>query len=126
MLYIKPRNTGPATALPSSCPHGVDELEIGATLGIVIGRTACRVTERDALSFVAGYTVVNDVSVPHASYYRPSLRFKVRDSFCRSARSSSTRAMVPTRTRWTSRVDDRRRVRAPQQHRRTASARSRA
>jgi 5-oxopent-3-ene-1,2,5-tricarboxylate decarboxylase/2-hydroxyhepta-2,4-diene-1,7-dioate isomerase len=31
---------------------------------------------------VAGYTIVNDISVPHASFYRPSMRFKCRDSFC--------------------------------------------
>ena len=31
-------------------PAGVAELEIGATLGLVIGRTACRVSEADALA----------------------------------------------------------------------------
>ena len=25
---------------------------------------------------------MNDVSVPHAAYYRPSIRFKARDGFC--------------------------------------------
>ena len=82
VLHIKPRNTwvGPGDAIV--VPEGVDELEIGATLGLVIGRAACGVTEADALSFVAGCVIVNDVSVPHASYYRPSLRFKVRDTFC--------------------------------------------
>ncbi len=82
VLYIKPRNTwiGPGDAIV--VPAGVDELEIGATLGLVIGRAACRVSEPDALSFVAGCVIVNDVSVPHASYYRPSLRFKARDTFC--------------------------------------------
>ena len=63
-------------------PADVLELKIGATLGLVIGRAACRVGEADALSFVAGYVIVNDVSVPHDSYYRPSLRFKARDTFC--------------------------------------------
>jgi len=82
VLYIKPRNTwlGPGEAIV--VPAGVDALEIGATLGLVIGRAACGVSEADALSFVAGYVIVNDVSVPHASYYRPSLRFKARDTFC--------------------------------------------
>lgn len=82
ILYIKPRNTwvGPGDAVV--VPEGVDELEVGATLGLVIGRPACRVREDDALDHVAGFVIVNDVSVPHASYYRPSLRFKVRDTFC--------------------------------------------
>lgn len=81
VLYIKPRNTLNVHGGAIVVPQGVDELEMGATLGIVIGRTACRVSEAEALSVVAGYTVCNDVSVPHASYYRPSLRFKCRDGF---------------------------------------------
>jgi 5-oxopent-3-ene-1,2,5-tricarboxylate decarboxylase/2-hydroxyhepta-2,4-diene-1,7-dioate isomerase len=35
-----------------------------------------------ALDYVAGYVVVNDVSVPHESFYRPSIRLKCRDGFC--------------------------------------------
>jgi len=82
VLYIKPRNTWVDDGDAIVVPADVDALEIGATLGLVIGRAACRVSERDALDFVAGYVIVNDVSVPHASYYRPSLRFKARDTFC--------------------------------------------
>jgi 5-oxopent-3-ene-1,2,5-tricarboxylate decarboxylase/2-hydroxyhepta-2,4-diene-1,7-dioate isomerase len=55
---------------------------MGATLGLVIGQTACRVSAAQALSFVAGYVVMNDISVPHAAFYRPSMRFKCRDGFC--------------------------------------------
>jgi len=82
VLYIKPRNTLVGHRQPVVVPADVPEVEIGATLGVVIGTIACRIAERDALSFVAGYTVVNDISVPHESYYRPSLRFKCRDGFC--------------------------------------------
>lgn len=82
ILYIKPRNTWIAAGEAIVVPTGVRELEIGATLGLVIGRAACGVNEADALSVVAGYVIVNDVSVPHDSYYRPSLRFKARDTFC--------------------------------------------
>ncbi len=82
ILYIKPRNThisnGGSVVVPSDAP----ELQIGATLGLVIGRTACKVSLSDALSYVSGYTIVNDISVPHASFYRPSMRFKCRDTFC--------------------------------------------
>jgi 5-oxopent-3-ene-1,2,5-tricarboxylate decarboxylase/2-hydroxyhepta-2,4-diene-1,7-dioate isomerase len=82
VLYIKPRNTlnGPAGAV--AVPADAPELEVGATLGVVIGRTACRVAAGEALEFVAGYTIVNDVSVPHTSFYRPSIRLKARDGFC--------------------------------------------
>lgn len=82
VLYIKPRNTVVGHRVPVVVPADVPEVEIGATLGIVIGRSAARVAEADALAHVAGYTVVNDISVPHASLYRPALRFKCRDGFC--------------------------------------------
>lgn len=82
VLYIKPRNTWLEPGGSIVVPAGVPELEIGATLGVVIGRAACRVGEDDAMGFVAGYVIVCDVSVPHALYYRPSLRFKARDTFC--------------------------------------------
>ncbi len=82
VLYIKPRNTlaghGDAIAVPADAP----QLEVGACLGIVIGHTACRVPEGQVLEHVAGYTIVGDVSVPHGSFYRPSIRFKARDGFC--------------------------------------------
>ena len=82
VLYVKPRNTlshhGADVLVPADAPL----LEAGGTLGVVMARTACRVSEAEALDFVAGYTVLNDISVPHDSFYRPSLRFKVRDGFC--------------------------------------------
>lgn len=82
VLYIKPHNTLAASGDPVSVPPEVPELEIGANLGLVLGRAASRVAERDALGYVAGYLIVNDVSVPHASCYRPAIRSKARDGFC--------------------------------------------
>lgn len=81
VLYIKPRNTFASPGEAVVLPHGIDEVEIGATLGIVFGRDACRVSASEALGCIAGYTVCNDLSVPHESFYRPSLRFKCRDGF---------------------------------------------
>lgn len=82
ILYIKPRNTLSAAGLPIPVPGDSPELEMGAALGIVIGRHATRLGLADALDHVAGYTIVNDVSVPHSSFYRPSIRLKCRDGFC--------------------------------------------
>lgn len=82
VLYIKPRNTLAGDGAAVAVPAGVPALEIGASLGLVIGRTACRVAQADALSHVAGYTLVGDVSVPHGSFYRPSVRFKALDASC--------------------------------------------
>jgi 5-oxopent-3-ene-1,2,5-tricarboxylate decarboxylase/2-hydroxyhepta-2,4-diene-1,7-dioate isomerase len=82
VLYLKPRNTVSFTGATVAVPADAPELEIGAALGIVIGQTACRVSPEQALQFVAGYTIVNDISVPHGVFYRPSIRFKARDGFC--------------------------------------------
>ena len=82
VLYVKPRNTLAGDGARVVVPADAAELELGAAVGLVIGRTACRVREADALSYIAGYTLVADISVPHDSFYRPSVRFKARDGFC--------------------------------------------
>lgn len=82
VLYVKPRNTLRSSGAAVTVPADAPELEIGACLGLVIGRAACRLSERAALDSVAGFLIVNDISVPHASYYRPSIRSKARDGFC--------------------------------------------
>lgn len=82
VLYIKPRNTLAATGSLVEIPAGAMELEVGACLGLVIGRPACNLRVADALDYVAGYLMVNDVSVPHDVFYRPSVRLKACDGFC--------------------------------------------
>ncbi len=82
VLYLKPANTWAADGDPIVLPDGIDEIEVGATVGLVIGRTASRLREAEAMDFVAGYRVVNDVTVPHAAILRPPLKQKCRDGFC--------------------------------------------
>jgi len=82
VLYLKPRNTLGGAGSACAVPAGVDALQVGANLGIVIGRTACRVAASDAHAFVAGYVIVDDLSVPHDGFYRPSVRFKALDGSC--------------------------------------------
>jgi 5-oxopent-3-ene-1,2,5-tricarboxylate decarboxylase/2-hydroxyhepta-2,4-diene-1,7-dioate isomerase len=82
ILYIKPPNTLNAPGAPIVLPRGVAAVEIGPALGLVVGRTACRVAEADALDHLAGYAVVNDVTLPHASVYRPAIAQRCRDGFC--------------------------------------------
>src|SRR6185295_5390371 len=68
VLAIKPRHAlvGAGGALLVDDDAG--ELAVGASLGIVIARTACAVREADALAHVGGYLVACDASVPHASH----------------------------------------------------------
>lgn len=82
ILYIKPRNTWIAHGAAIVVPADVAEVALGPTLGIVIGRAATRLSAATAMDFVAGYTVVNDLHVPHDSYYRPAIRHQCRDGFC--------------------------------------------
>ena len=95
VLYIKPANTWIGAGAPIPVPGDAEALQMGAALGVVIGRTACRVPLEAALDYVVGYTVVNDVSVPHDSYYRPSIRLKCRDGFCPIGTKIVDRARVP-------------------------------
>ncbi|SLN70924.1 fumarylacetoacetate hydrolase family protein [Oceanibacterium hippocampi] len=82
VLYLKPWNTWRRCGDTIPVPEGVEALEMGGTLGVVIGRDARRVREADALDHVAGYVVVNDVTIPHASLHRPSIRQRCQDGFC--------------------------------------------
>lgn len=63
-VFMKPplttlTNPGDPIRIPALSPDHIDwELE----LGVIIGRECKGVSEADALSYVAGYTVVNDIS----------------------------------------------------------------
>lgn len=82
VLYIKPRNTLISDGQAIIVPDDSAELEMGGCLGVVIRHSACRLKPECALEAVAGYVIVNDVSIPHDTFYRPSIRLKARDSFC--------------------------------------------
>lgn len=82
VLYIKPRNTLNAHLKDVVIPNSVNEVEMNGTVGVVIGKTATQVRPEEAFDFVGGYTVVNDVTIPHDSVYRPAIKQKARDGFC--------------------------------------------
>jgi 5-oxopent-3-ene-1,2,5-tricarboxylate decarboxylase/2-hydroxyhepta-2,4-diene-1,7-dioate isomerase len=71
VLYIKPANTWSAHGASIPVPPRVTEVEVGATIGMVIG----------AAGEVAGYVLMNDLSIPHASLFRPPVKFKCLDGF---------------------------------------------
>ncbi len=47
---------------PIRLPSFTDEVDWEVELAVVIGKEACCVSEEEALDYVAGYTIVNDVS----------------------------------------------------------------
>ncbi len=62
ILFPKFANSVIGPAEPIVIPPETEQPDYEAELGVVVGRTAHRVSEADALSYVAGYTCVNDVS----------------------------------------------------------------
>ena len=82
VLYVKPRNTLAGGGAEVAIPRGVPELEIRATVGMIIGRAARRLTAADAMSHVAGFLIVNDLCIPHDRFFRPAIRESARDGFC--------------------------------------------
>lgn len=79
VLYIKPANTHVGEGAAVRLPAGADGVEVGATLGLVLGRGAARLMPDEALGAVCGVALVADLSLPHASYYRPAIREKCFD-----------------------------------------------
>lgn len=71
VLYVKTANTWTPSGGAVPVPARVPEVEVGATVGLVMG-------ERGS---VAGYVLMNDFSVPHASFFRPPVKFKCLDGF---------------------------------------------
>ena len=71
VLYVKTANTWTTHGQPIAVPASVPQVEIGATAGLVMG----------AANTVAHVVLMNDRSVPHASFFRPPVKFKCLDGF---------------------------------------------
>jgi len=96
ILYIKPVNTYAADGAQVCLPGGAEKVEIGATVGVIMGRPARRVTAQAAPDYIAGYVVAADLSLPHSSYYRPAIREKCFDgSFILGAPVAASRVSDP-------------------------------
>ncbi len=85
VLYYKPRNTWSAAeaeiewATDFNSGKPAAEMVVGASLGVVICKETCRVTPEEALSYVGGYTIVADYSLPEKTYFRPDIKGKCLD-----------------------------------------------
>lgn len=79
VLYIKSRNC--LMPGPVVLDDDLSTVEVAATLGLLIGTDATRVSHETALSHVSGACLALDISEPNPSYYRPSVRQRCRDGF---------------------------------------------
>lgn len=82
VLCVKPRHALVSSGGAVLVDADVPELKVRASLGLVIGTTACAVREDDALDHVAGFLLVAECVVPHASHFRPQIRAMARDASC--------------------------------------------
>ena len=83
LLFAKWGNTLIGHGDPIVLPAESKEVDYEAELGVVIGTTARRVSERDALQHVEGYLCVNDVSARDLQFGDGQwTRGKSPDTFC--------------------------------------------
>lgn len=71
VLYVKPANTWTENGGTIALPAHVPEVEVGATVAMMM-RSA---TE------VEGYLLMNDVRIPHTSFFRPPVKYNCLDGF---------------------------------------------
>lgn len=83
VLYIKTANTFAPCDAVVAVPGEVD---VGAALGLVMADAGSPFSS-EPWSRVGGCVLMNDLSLPHASYYRPPLRFRNLDGFLVCARA---------------------------------------
>lgn len=69
VLYIKPANTWSAHGATITVPVRVPEVEIGATIAMVVSNQQVH------------YVLMNDLSIPHSSFFRPPVKYKCLDGF---------------------------------------------
>jgi 5-oxopent-3-ene-1,2,5-tricarboxylate decarboxylase/2-hydroxyhepta-2,4-diene-1,7-dioate isomerase len=71
VLYIKTANTWSNDGTTIPVPARAPQVEVGATIAMVMS----------APNQVGGYRLMNDLSLPHASFFRPPVKFKCLDGF---------------------------------------------
>jgi 2-keto-4-pentenoate hydratase/2-oxohepta-3-ene-1,7-dioic acid hydratase in catechol pathway len=84
-LFFKYANSVVGHGAPVPLHEGVTKLDYEVELGVVIGRRARHVSRADALDFVAGYTIINDVSARDFQFDKGDTMTsfsKTMDGFC--------------------------------------------
>ena len=71
VLYVKTANTFSPSGHAVPLPPGAEALEVGASLGLVIGEDGAP----------AACVLLNDLQLPHTSYYRPPVKYKNGDGW---------------------------------------------
>ena len=81
VLYVKTANTWSTEGAPIAVPPGIAEVETGATIAMIMGAPVSTDQAPAAIDFVAYFVLMNDLSVPHTSFFRPPVKYKCLDGF---------------------------------------------
>lgn len=83
VIFVKPATAviGPNEAIEHN-PRITQQLDWEAELGVVMGRKARGVSEDEAMDYVFGYTIVNDVSARDARHGGQWCFAKGQDTYC--------------------------------------------
>jgi 2-keto-4-pentenoate hydratase/2-oxohepta-3-ene-1,7-dioic acid hydratase in catechol pathway len=99
-LFVKMPTSVVGATDPVVVPRPIDKVDFEAELGVVIGRTCRSVSVADALDYVAGYTVINDVTAKIIPRPPESgsvvLGLKGPDTFCPTGPCLVTPDAVPS------------------------------
>ena len=71
VLYVKPANTWSENGAAIPVPARVAEVSVGATVAMVM----------KSATEVAGYVLMNDLSIPHDNFFRPPVKLNCLDGF---------------------------------------------
>lgn len=83
VLFIKPNTSLVGHKAPVYYPDGATYMHYENELAVVIGKSGKHISEENAMDYVSGYTICNDVTVRDfvTNFYRPPVRAKGHDTF---------------------------------------------
>ena len=84
VLFIKTANTFSPHGSAIALPFGAHEVQIKTTVGLIFQSNKSVVqafTAQSAIKYVANVVLISDLTLPHASFYRPPVKTKCIDGF---------------------------------------------
>jgi 5-oxopent-3-ene-1,2,5-tricarboxylate decarboxylase / 2-hydroxyhepta-2,4-diene-1,7-dioate isomerase len=84
VLYIKTANTFSPHGSAIVLPAGALQVQVRASVGLIFGSNRPQAqwnTAQAAINNVVHMVLLNDLTIPHPSFYRPPVKFKCVDGF---------------------------------------------
>ncbi|MCY0895613.1 MAG: fumarylacetoacetate hydrolase family protein [Alicyclobacillaceae bacterium] len=83
VLFLKAPNTFIGHRQAVVAPTGIEYMHYEVELAVIIGRAGRNIDRRNAMEYVSGYTIANDVTIRDfvGNMYRPPIRAKGFDTF---------------------------------------------